>query len=64
MGIRERSPRSLAFAAPFTTIAPPVCAAIVALLHRLYRNSGATVVIAAQAVQVTVLMASEPDTET
>jgi len=36
----------------------------VALLHRLYRNSGATVVIAAQAVQVTVLMASEPDTET
>jgi hypothetical protein len=29
----------------FTTVAP--------LLHRLYRNSGATVVIAVQAVQVT-----------
>ena len=31
---------------PITTVAP--------LLHRLYRNSGATVVIAAQAVQVTI----------
>jgi hypothetical protein len=42
LGVRECSPRSLAFAAPFTTVA----------------------VQAAQAVQVTLLTASELDTET
>jgi len=53
---RESSPRSLAFAVLFTAVAPR--------LHRPYRNSGATVVIAAQAVQATMLMASELDSET